>query len=309
MFRRKAAKLAKRAAQAVRDIGDNMTAEIIDGNAIAKAMRAEIAVEVKEWMAAGRRPPGLAVILVGDDPASEIYVKGKRRDCDEVGFHSIVQHLSSRVTQQDLEERIMALNADASIDGILVQTPLPPHIDEDRVIDSIDPSKDVDGFHAYNIGLLALRRPALRSCTPKGVMLLLEHIGLEFKGLDAAVLGASNHVGRPMGLELLLAGCTVTTAHKFTRDTASKIRLADIVVSAVGKPGLVPPEWIKPGAVVIDVGITRGENNKLYGDVQFDAVKEVASWITPVPGGVGPMTRIALLQNTLQAARQHLAVD
>ncbi len=286
-----------------------MTAQIIDGNAIAKAMRGDIAVEVKDWIAAGRRPPGLAVILVGDDPASEIYVKGKRRDCDEVGFHSIVQHLSAHVTQEDLEDRVRALNADTSIDGILVQTPLPAHIDEDRIIDSIDPSKDVDGFHAYNIGLLALRRPALRSCTPKGVMLLLEHIGLEFKGLDAAILGASNHVGRPMGLELLLAGCTVTTAHKFTRDTASKVKLADIVVSAVGKPGLVPPEWIKPGAVVIDVGITRGENNKLYGDVQFDAVKEVASWITPVPGGVGPMTRIALLQNTLQAARQHLDVE
>ncbi len=285
-----------------------MTAQIIDGNAIARAMRGDIAVEVKDWIAAGRRPPGLAVILVGDDPASEIYVKGKRRDCDEVGFHSIVQHLSAHVTQQDLEDRVKALNDDTSIDGILVQTPLPAHIDEDRIIDSIDPSKDVDGFHAYNIGLLALRRPALRSCTPKGVMLLLEHIGLEFKGLDAAILGASNHVGRPMGLELLLAGCTVTTAHKFTRDTASKVKLADIVVSAVGKPGLVPPEWIKPGAVVIDVGITRGENNKLYGDVQFDAVKEVAGWITPVPGGVGPMTRIALLQNTLQAARQHLGV-
>lgn len=189
-----------------------------------------------------------------------------------------------------------------------MQTPLPDHIDENRIIDSIDPSKDVDGFHAYNIGLLALRRPALRSCTPKGVMLLLEHIGLEYKGLDAAIIGASNHVGRPMGLELLLAGCTVTTAHKFTNNIADKVKLADIVVSAVGKPGLVPPEWIKPGAVVIDVGITRGEGNKLYGDVQFDAVKEVASWITPVPGGVGPMTRIALLQNTMQAAKHHLGI-
>lgn len=284
-----------------------MTAQILDGKAIAKSMRADIAVEVQQWVAAGRRLPGLAVILVGNDPGSEIYVKGKRRDCDEVGFHSIVQHLSANVTQEDLEDRVQALNQDTSIDGILVQTPLPDHIDENRIIDSIDPSKDVDGFHAYNIGLLALRRPALRSCTPKGVMLLLEHIGLEFKGLDAAVIGASNHVGRPMGLELLLAGCTVTTAHKFTRDTADKVRLADIVVSAVGKPGIVPPEWIKPGAVVIDVGITRGENNKLHGDVQFDAVKEIASWITPVPGGVGPMTRIALLQNTLQAAKQHLA--
>ncbi len=283
-----------------------MTAQILDGRAIAKSMRGDIAVEVRKWVEAGWRLPGLAVILVGNDPGSEIYVRGKRRDCDEVGFHSIVQHLSENVTQIDLETRIKALNEDPSIDGILVQTPLPAHIDENQIIDCIDPAKDVDGFHAYNIGLLALRRPALRSCTPKGVMLLLDHIGLQYKGLDAAVIGASNHVGRPMGLELLLAGCTVTTAHKFTRDIADKVRLADIVVSAVGKPGIVPVEWIKPGAVVIDVGITRGENNKLYGDVQFDAVKEVASWITPVPGGVGPMTRIALLQNTLQAARNHL---
>jgi len=285
-----------------------MTAQILDGNAIARTLRGEIRQELQDWVAAGHRLPGLAVILVGNDPASEIYVKGKRRDCDEVGFHSIVQHLSANVTQTDLEARIDALNADSTIDGILVQTPLPAHIDEDRIIDCIDPAKDVDGFHAYNIGLLALRRPALRSCTPKGVMLLLEHIGCTFKGQDAAIIGASNHVGRPMGLELLLAGATVTTAHKFTRDIQDKVRLADIVVSAVGKPGLVPAEWIKPGAIVIDVGITRGENNKLYGDVQFDAVKEVASWITPVPGGVGPMTRIALLQNTLQAARAHLGL-
>ena len=282
-----------------------MTAQILDGNAIARSMRKQIAAELQAWAAAGHRLPGLAVILVGNDPGSEIYVKGKRRDCDEVGFHSIVQHLSANVTQGDLESRVEALNNDASIDGILVQTPLPDHIDEDRIIDCIDPTKDVDGFHAYNIGLLALRRPALRSCTPKGVMLLLEHIGCAFKGQDAAIIGASNHVGRPMGLELLLAGCTVTTSHKFTSDIADKVRLADIVVSAVGKPGLVPADWIKPGAVVIDVGITRGENNKLYGDVQFEAVKEVASWITPVPGGVGPMTRVALLQNTFQAARSH----
>jgi len=280
-----------------------MTAQIINGNAVAKKLSAEIKSELETWQTAGHRLPGLAVILVGNDPASEIYVKGKRRDCDEVGFHSIVQHLSANVTQQDLETRIAALNHDASIDGILVQTPLPEHIDENRIIDCIDPAKDVDGFHAYNIGLLALRRPALRSCTPKGVMLLLEHIGCTFKGQDAAIIGASNHVGRPMGLELLLAGATVTTAHKFTRDIEAKVKLADIVISAVGKPGLVPAEWIKPGAVVIDVGITRGENNKLYGDVQFEQVKEVASWITPVPGGVGPMTRIALLQNTLQASK------
>jgi len=285
-----------------------MTAKIIDGKAIAAGLRQEIAAEVVRWQEAGHRLPGLTVILVGNDPASEVYVRGKRRDCDEVGFQSNVQHLSANVTQEDLEHRIRALNDDPTVDGILVQTPLPEHIDEVRIIDCIDPNKDVDGFHAYNIGLLALRRPAFRSCTPKGVMLLLEHLGLEFKGLDAAVIGASNHVGRPMGLELLMAGCTVTTAHKFTRDTQAKVKLADIVVSAVGKPDLVPAEWIKPGAIVIDIGITRGANNKLHGDVQFEAVRQVASWITPVPGGVGPMTRVALLQNTLQAAKNHLGL-
>ncbi len=286
-----------------------MTANIIDGNAIAKSLRQELADTIEQWKLDGHRLPGLAVILVGSDPASEVYVRGKRRDCDEVGFHSNVQHLSADITQQDLEARIQHLNDDDNIDGVLVQTPLPAHIDEQRIIDCIDPGKDVDGFHPHNIGLLALRRPSFRSCTPMGVMLLLEHLNLEFKGLDAAVIGASNHVGRPMGLELLRAGCTVTTAHKFTRNIEDKIKLADIVVSAVGKPGLVPASWIKPGAIVIDVGITRGANNKLYGDVQFDDVAEVASWITPVPGGVGPMTRVALLQNTLRAARMHLHLD
>ncbi len=292
-------------------LGVLMTAEIIDGNAIAGSIRQEIAAEVTGWADRGLRIPGLAVILVGSDPASEVYVRGKRKDCDEVGFHSNVQHLSDHVTQQDLEERILALNEDDSVDGILVQTPLPAHIDEDRIIDCIDPDKDVDGFHAYNMGRLALRRPAFRSCTPKGVMMLLEQLDIEIRGMDAAVIGASNHVGRPMTLELLLAGCTVITAHKFTRDITEKVKLADIVISAVGKPGLVTADWIKPGAVVIDVGITRGEGNRLYGDVDFDGVREVASQITPVPGGVGPMTRVALLKNTLQAAKlhQHLPAD
>ena len=286
-----------------------MTAQILDGTAIAKTIRGELATEIKSWRAQDRRPQGLAVILVGNDPGSEIYVRGKRRDCDEVGFHSIVQHLSTNVTQKDLEDRVKALNDDPSIDGILVQTPLPDHINEDHMIDCIDPDKDVDGFHAYNIGRLALRRPTLRSCTPKGVMQLLAHTGVDFYGLETTILGASNHVGRPLGLELLLAGCTVTTTHKWTRDTGAKTREADVVISAVGKPNLVPAEWIKPGAVVIDVGITRDEKGKLHGDVQFDAVKEVASWITPVPGGVGPMTRVSLLQNTLQAAKENLGVD
>ncbi|MAI15838.1 MAG: bifunctional methylenetetrahydrofolate dehydrogenase/methenyltetrahydrofolate cyclohydrolase FolD, partial [Gammaproteobacteria bacterium] len=257
----------------------------------------------------GHRQPGLAVILVGNDPASEVYVKGKRRDCEQVGVHSTALHLPENTPQSTLESHIDQLNEDELIDGILVQTPLPQHIDEDRIIDRIKPSKDVDGFHAYNIGRLALRRPELRSCTPKGVMQLLEHIGTDFENTDAVIIGASNHVGRPMGLELLLAGSTVTTAHKFTKDTGARARHANLLISAVGKPGLVPVEWVKPGATVIDIGITRGDNNKLYGDVQFEAVKEVAGWITPVPGGVGPMTRVALLQNTMQAAAANLGID
>ncbi|MEJ2087433.1 MAG: bifunctional methylenetetrahydrofolate dehydrogenase/methenyltetrahydrofolate cyclohydrolase FolD [Gammaproteobacteria bacterium] len=285
-----------------------MPAQILDGNAIAKTARAELRAAVARRAAVGQRPPGLAVILVGSDPASEIYVKGKRRDCEEVGFHSNFQHLSANVTQADLEERIEELNEDTSIDGILVQSPLPTHINENRIIDRIDPLKDVDGFHPYNIGRLALRRPSVRSCTPMGIMQLLAHTGVEIRGLDATVIGASNHVGRPMGLELLLAGCTVTTAHKFSRDTAGCVKWADIVVSAVGKPGLVPGSWIKPGAIVIDVGITRDKRGKLHGDVVFEEAREVASWITPVPGGVGPMTRVAMLQNTLAAAEHALDI-
>ena len=281
-----------------------MTAQILDGNAIAKGLREQIRERVQQRTASGLRPPGLAVILVGSDPASEIYVKHKRKDCEEVGFHSNVQHLSAHVTQEDLEERIRALNDDASIDGILVQLPLPEHIDAARVIDRIDPAKDVDGHHPYNIGRLALRRPALRSCTPKGIMRLLEHTGTPIRGLDATVIGASNHVGRPMGLELLLAGCTVTTAHKFSRDARAAAAAADIVVSAVGRPGLVRGDWIKPGAIVIDVGITREADGKLHGDVDFAEAARKASWITPVPGGVGPMTRVAMLENTLMAAER-----
>ena len=279
-----------------------MSAQILNGNVIARGLRERLKIRVAERGARGLRPPGLAVILVGNDPGSEIYVKHKRRDCEEVGFLSSVQHLSSNLTQQDLENRITALNDDPVIDGILVQSPLPAHIDEGRIIDSINPGKDVDGFHPFNVGRLAVRRPTLRPCTPKGVMLLLEHTGVELRGLDATIIGASNHVGRPMGLELLLAGCTVTTAHKFSRDTEGRVATADLVVSAVGKPGLVPGSWIKPGAIVIDVGFTRGDDGKLRGDVMFEEARERASWITPVPGGVGPMTRVAMLQNTLAVA-------
>lgn len=279
-----------------------MTANILDGNALAKALRSEVRERVEQLAASGRRPPGLAVILVGNDPASEIYVRHKRKDCEEVGFHSNVQHLSGNVSQEDLADRIAVLNDDASIDGILVQLPLPAHLDAARIIDLIDPAKDVDGVHPFNIGRLALRRPTLRSCTPKGIMHLLEHTGVPIRGLDVTVIGASNHVGRPMGLELLLAGCTVTTAHKFSRDSRAAAASADVVISAVGKPGLVTADWVKPGAIVIDVGITRDGKGKLHGDVCFDEVAERAAWITPVPGGVGPMTRIAMLQNTLMAA-------
>ena len=284
-----------------------MTAQILDGRALAKSLRGDLQASVTARIANGQRPPGLAVILVGNDPASEIYVKHKRRDCEEVGFHSNVQHLSENITQQDLEERVVALNEDPTIDGILVQLPLPDHIDAHRIIDGIDPFKDVDGFHPYNIGRLVLRRPALRPGTPKGIMALLEQTGTPIRGLDATIIGASNHVGRPMGLELLLAGCTVTMAHKFSKDARAAARSADILVSAVGKPGLVKGDWIKPGAIVIDVGITRADNGTLHGDVAFDEALEVAGWITPVPGGVGPMTRVAMLQNTLIAAEMAAA--
>ncbi len=279
-----------------------MTARIIDGAGIARELRSEMRETVAATVAAGKRPPGLAVILVGNDPGSVAYVNAKRRDCEQVGFHSVVQHVSSNVTQQDLEGRVAALNGDAAIDGILVQLPLPGHIDADRIIDSIDPEKDIDGFHPYNIGRLALRRPALRSCTPKGIMQLLDRTGIEYKGAEATVIGASNHLGRPMGLELLRVGCTVTTAHKFTLDTAAKSRGADILIAAAGVPGLVRGDWVKPGAVVVDVGFTRDAEGRLHGDVAFEEVRERAGWITPVPGGVGPMTRLALLQNTLISA-------
>jgi len=281
-----------------------MAARILDGAGLAQSLRIEMRDTVAAAVAAGRRPPGLAVILVGDDPGSVAYVNWKRRDCEQVGFHSVVQRISDRATQDELERRVVAFNDDPSIDGILVQLPLPAHIDADRIIDRIDPQKDVDGFHPYNIGRLALRRPALRSCTPKGIMQLLDKTGIEYKGAEATVIGASNHLGRPMGLELLRVGCTVTTAHKFTIDAASKARVADILIAAAGVPGLVKGDWVKPGAVVVDVGFTRDAHGKLHGDVLFDEAREHAAWITPVPGGVGPMTRLALLQNTLISANR-----
>ncbi len=279
-----------------------MTANLLDGNALSATLRNTVARAVTSRRTRGIRVPGLAVILVGDDPASSIYVKHKRRDCEEVGILSRVTELPSSTSEAELLSYIDELNVDSTIDGILVQMPLPEHIDSSLVIERIQPTKDVDGYHPYNIGRLALRQPVLRSCTPKGIMQLLAHTGVAIRGLNATIVGASNHVGRPMGLELLLAGCTVTTAHKFSRNTRDCVGSADVLVSATGSPGLIRGDWIKPGAIVIDVGIVRDAAGKLTGDVEFESARQRASWITPVPGGVGPMTRVALLQNTLYAA-------
>jgi len=282
-----------------------MTAQLINGKAISESLLADIQHQVKTRLAAGKRAPTLAVILVGDDPASTIYVRNKRKACETAGVRSISYDLPSSTSQAELLALIDRLNQDPNVDGILVQAPLPAQIDDETVIERIHPDKDVDGFHPYNIGRLAVRMPALRSCTPYGVMTLLKSTGEELKGKYAVVVGASNHVGRPMALELLLAGCTITVTHRFTKDLASLVRQADIVVVAVGKPGLVKGEWIKPGAIVIDVGINRLADGKICGDVEFEPAAQRAAWITPVPGGVGPMTVATLLQNTLQAACLH----
>lgn len=281
-----------------------MTAQLIDGKAIAANLRQQIAQRVAERRQQGLRTPGLAVILVGNDPASQVYVSHKRKDCEEVGFVSQAYDLPASTTQQELSDLIDRLNDDPNIDGILVQLPLPAHLDASQLLERIRPDKDVDGFHPYNIGRLAQRIPLLRPCTPKGIMTLLNSTGLDLYGLNAVVVGASNIVGRPMALELLLAGCTVTVTHRFTKDLASHVANADLLVVAVGKPGLVKGEWIKPGAVVIDVGINRQADGKLVGNVVYETARERASWITPVPGGVGPMTRACLLENTLYAAEQ-----
>ena len=282
-----------------------MSARILDGKAIAADIRAGIKQQVNALVAAGGRQPGLAVVLVGDNPASRVYVRNKSTACAEVGFHSEMHLLEADVPQADLLALIDTLNAREAIDGILVQLPLPGHIDEEQVIERILPTKDVDGFHPYNVGRLALRMPLLRPCTPKGVMTLLERTGRRLEGLDAIIIGQSNIVGRPMALELLAARCTITVCHSRTRDLPGKISAADLVVAAVGRPNFVQGDWVKAGAIVIDVGINRTEAGTLVGDVDFAAVAEQASWITPVPGGVGPMTIASLLENTLQAARLH----
>ncbi|CED71959.1 FolD bifunctional protein [Aliivibrio wodanis] len=282
-----------------------MTAQIIDGKLISQTVRSEVGARVKARVEAGLRAPGLAVVLVGQDPASQVYVGSKRRACEEVGFISKSYDLPTTTTEAELLSIIDTLNQDAEIDGILVQLPLPAGMDSTKILEHIDPEKDVDGFHPYNVGRLSQRIPKLRSCTPKGIITLLDRYNIQVRGMHAVVVGASNIVGRPMTLELLLAGCTTTTCHRFTKDLEHHIRQADLVVVAVGKPNFIPGEWIKEGAVVVDVGINRLDSGKLIGDVEYDVAKTKASYITPVPGGVGPMTVASLIENTLLACEQY----
>jgi methylenetetrahydrofolate dehydrogenase (NADP+) / methenyltetrahydrofolate cyclohydrolase len=278
------------------------SAKILDGKRLADDHIREVQRLVQARVRNGKRAPGLAVVLVGLDAASQVYVRNKRSACSKAGFYTRDHDFPATLTQAELLTLIDQLNADPSIHGILVQMPLPAQIDPKAVIARIRPDKDVDGFHAENVGRLALREPGLRPCTPKGIMRLLAQTDKPVRGANALVIGVSNHVGRPMLLELLLAGATVTAAHRFTRDLQDHVARADLLVVAAGKPGLIPGEWIKPGAVVIDVGINRLKDGSLRGDVDFDSAAQRASWLTPVPGGVGPMTVAMLLQNTLEAA-------
>lgn len=280
-----------------------MTARLIDGNALAKSIRGEVAQRVQALTARGHRP-GLAVILVGENPASQVYVKHKVADCESVGMHSVLDRHPADLPEAELLARIRALNDDPAIDGILVQLPLPPHIDAQRVIETISPAKDVDGFHVASAGALMIGRPGFKACTPYGCMKMLESIGCDPKGKHAVVIGRSNIVGKPMAMLLLQANATVTICHSATPDLAQHVRQADIVVAAVGKRNVVTADMVKPGAVIIDVGMNRNDEGKLCGDVDFAAVSQVAGWITPVPGGVGPMTRAMLLVNTMESAER-----
>ncbi|OOF49136.1 bifunctional methylenetetrahydrofolate dehydrogenase/methenyltetrahydrofolate cyclohydrolase [Rodentibacter genomosp. 1] len=277
-----------------------MTAKIISGTTLSKQIKSDISQKISTYRNKIKRAPGLAVILVGSDPASQVYVESKRRSCEEVGILSQSYDLPETTTEQELLTLIDTLNADETIDGILVQLPLPKQINSEAIIERITPQKDVDGFHPYNVGRLCQRIPTLRACTPYGVMKLLETTGVDLHGKHAVIVGASNIVGRPMSLELLLAGATVTVTHRFTKNLENYVRQADVLVVAVGKPNLVPGEWVKEGAIVIDVGINRMEG-KLVGDIGFEAAAQKASYITPVPGGVGPMTVAMLMHNTLYA--------
>jgi len=276
---------------------------ILDGKAVAQRVTDEVRADVAAFVAAGNAAPGLAVVLVGENAASQVYVRNKRRTTETVGMRSYAHDLPADASEGALLALIDRLNADVDVNAILVQLPLPKHIDAERVIERIDPKKDVDGFHPYNIGRLVLKMPILRPCTPWGCMRLLRETGEDLVGKHAVVIGQSNIVGRPMALELLMTRCTVTVCHSATRDLPGLVGQADIVVAGIGKPKFVQGDWIKPGAIVIDVGINRLPDGKLCGDVDFDAAKDVAGWITPVPGGVGPMTIATLLANTLAAAK------
>ena len=285
-----------------------MSAQIIFGTALAKSIKNDLHQKIQTLIDQGYRSPGLAVILVGENPASQIYVGNKRKSCLEVGIQSKSYNLSDTISEQELLSLIDELNQDDTVDGILVQLPLPKHISSVKVIERISPSKDVDGFHPYNVGRLCQRIPTLRACTPYGIMKLLETTGVDLHGQHAVIVGASNIVGRPMAMELLLAGATVTVTHRFTKNLQELVAQADILIVAVGKPHLVPGEWVKPGAIVIDVGINRVADKKVVGDIGFEAAQQRAGFITPVPGGVGPMTVAMLMVNTLSAYKNHLNI-
>lgn len=282
------------------------TTILLDGKAVAKKVRGEVAARAAQLAGRLGRPPGLAVVQVGEDPASSIYVRNKRKAAAEAGIESFAHDLPAATSGSDLLALIERLNRDERVDGILVQFPLPSGLDATRVMDAIDPSKDVDGFHAVNTGLLAQKRPALRPCTPHGVVRLAAEYGIALRGLRATVVGASNIVGRPMALELLLAGATVTVCHTGTRDVEAEVARAELVVAAVGKPNFIPGLWIRPGAAVFDVGINRDPTGKMVGDVEFQRAAERAGWITPVPGGLGPMTIAMLLSNAVEAASRRM---
>lgn len=279
-----------------------MGAQIIDGRAIAKGLREAVRARVANRVRRQQRRPGLAVVLIGDDPASLVYVNNKRLACEQVGIDSFEYRRPAATCEAELLDLIVQLNADERVDGILVQLPLPGHIKGNMVTEAISPAKDVDGFHPYNIGRLNAGRPVYRPCTPQGIMALLESTGVSLTGMDAVIVGRSNIVGRPMVAELLGRDCTPTVCHSRSRDIDERVGRADIVVAAVGRPGFIQGAWIKPGAIVIDVGINRLPDGRLSGDVDFESARQVAGYITPVPGGVGPMTIACLLQNTLIAA-------
>ena len=285
-----------------------MPARLIDGKRIATAVKAEVRAEIDAALARGLRRPGLAVVMVGDNPASAIYVRNKRRACEESGVMSVAHDLPQSTSERELLSLIDELNGDPRIDGILVQLPLPDQVRQSAIIDRIDPKKDVDGFHPYNLGRLAQRNPLIRPCTPYGVIRMLDAEGLSVRGLEAVVVGASNIVGRPMSLELLLMGATTTVCHRFTRNLEAQVRRAELLVVAVGKPGIIRGEWIREGAIVVDVGMNRLDNGHLVGDVEFAGACERAGWITPVPGGVGPMTVAMLMRNTLEASLRRQGV-